>query len=361
MRLSPLLSKLRVRQVHTVVLLRHGESIWNGGDTRFTGWCDVPLTETGAADAIDAGHLMGERGLKFDVAFTSSLERAWKTCSLALQASGQPQVEQIRSWRLNERHYGMLQGHLKNSDKLLKAFGEDQIIEWRRSYHTAPPSPEETDNMNDGCREALLDFDSSHAEVFANYAFSFHMRDPMTGKVKVYPGTESLKQCEQRAFGYWKEVIAPRVLNGERVLIVAHANTIRALVKAVDNIGDDMISHLKIPNGVPLVYTMDKDLNPIQTSTDDLGFQAKYLVSPRNHGKYLDTDGDGRITSDCLQRGLHRLQVVRKVSDPICEFEVEEILRCVPSPDAMGGVTMDAFLQAEQTLLPKLSRLRMLQ
>eukprot|EP00607_Mallomonas_marina_P007319 CAMPEP_0182418822 /NCGR_PEP_ID=MMETSP1167-20130531/3198_1 /TAXON_ID=2988 /ORGANISM="Mallomonas Sp, Strain CCMP3275" /LENGTH=350 /DNA_ID=CAMNT_0024593241 /DNA_START=195 /DNA_END=1246 /DNA_ORIENTATION=- len=346
---------------------------------RFTGWSNVPLTDTGAADAIDAGHLMGERGLKFDVAFTSSLERAYSTCSYALSASNQPKVEQIRSWRLNERHYGMLQGHRKNCERLLEAFGEEQIIEWRRSYHTAPPSPEDFENMNEIQKNALSEYDSLQAQQFATYAFSFLVKDDRTGrKTKVYPGTESLKQCEERAFGYWKEVIAPRVKKGDRVLIVAHANTIRALVKAVDNIADDMIPHLKIPNGVPLVYTMDDNLNPIQTEPHDIGFHANYLVSPRNHEKtmeyercvrkklrslfeYLDTDRDGRITSHCLHSGLHRLQLFREVSDPVCEYAMEEILRSVPDPDDLGGVTLDAFLQAEQTLLPKLSKLRMLQ
>ena len=194
------------KSVHTVTLLRHGESIWNCGSPRFTGWCDVPLTEIGAADAVDSGHLMGERGFKFDVAFTSSLERAWKTCTLALKASGQPNIEIIRSWRLNERHYGILQGHQKNASYLVNAFGEDQIIEWRRSYHTAPPSPEEVEQMDENKREAILEFDTVQAEQFATHAFSFRVTDPKTGKLKTFPGTESLKHCEERAYGYWKEV-----------------------------------------------------------------------------------------------------------------------------------------------------------
>ena len=204
--------KIVFNSLHSVVLLRHGESTWNA-EPRFTGWCDVPLTETGEADAVDAGTLMGERGMKFDVAFTSSLERAWKTCSLALKAAGQENVEQVRSWRLNERHYGMLQGHLKSSERLMEAFGEDQMIEWRRSYKTAPPSPEDLAFMTENRRNALLEYDNPHAEIFANYAFSFHVKvkdgpgRPL--RTKVFPGTESLKQCEQRAYGYWKEVNVP--------------------------------------------------------------------------------------------------------------------------------------------------------
>lgn len=368
--------------VHTVVLLRHGESLWNA-EPRFTGWCDIPLTQTGEADAIDAGKLMGERRLKFDVAFTSSLERAWKTCSLALAAAGQQNIEQIRSYKLNERHYGALQGHLKHSDSLLEAFGEEKVMEWRRSYHTPPPSRDDMENMTAHQIDALNNFDTLQAEVYSDHAFKFHVKETVetvTGpqtRMKEFPGTESLKQCEERAFGYWNEVIAPRVRKGHRVLIVAHANTIRALVKAVDNISDDMIAHLKIPNGVPLVYTMDENLRP-RDLVDDIGFQAKYLVSPRNHSKtmeyerstqkklrslfeYLDTNHVGHITPTCLEKGLHRLNCVRDKSDPLCEYELEEILRCIPSPDAAGRITLEAFLEAEATLLPELSRLRLLQ
>ena len=182
---------------------------------------------------------------------------------------------------------------------------------------------------------------------------------PTTEESSLYPSTESLKECEHRAYGYWNEVIAPHVRAGQRVLVVAHANTIRALVKAVDNIDDNLIAHLKIPNGIPLVYTLDANLNPVTDLEDDLGFQANYLVSSRNHGKvmayercvqkklrslfeYLDSDKDGRVTPLCLQSGLIRLQNNKPVktrssttSEEIehlipCEYEIEELLRCVP-------------------------------
>jgi 2,3-bisphosphoglycerate-dependent phosphoglycerate mutase len=120
-------------------MVRHGESIWNL-ENRFTGWCDVPLTPVGEADAKDAGNLMRDRSLKFDVAFTSNLERAWRTCAHILSAAGQSNVEVVKSWRLNERHYGLLQGHHKNDPKLIEVFGENQLMEWRKSYHTPPPS-----------------------------------------------------------------------------------------------------------------------------------------------------------------------------------------------------------------------------
>jgi 2,3-bisphosphoglycerate-dependent phosphoglycerate mutase len=280
---------------HTVVMIRHGESQWNL-EKRFTGWCDVPLTKHGEDDARDAGKLIGERKMKFDVAFTSSLERAWRTCAIALSAAGQSgNVETVQSWKLNERHYGALQGHLKDSPKLTETYGEEKIIEWRRSYDTAPPSLYDPDFALGMGPESF-----GRATATMNRKFLDERRTPKLGadgKISgppslddivsdhLYPSTESLKQCEDRAFGYWKDVIAPRVKAGERVLIVAHANTIRALVKAVDGIDDSMIAHLKIPNGIPLVYTMDKDLNPILDFTDDLGFQANYLVSARNHGK----------------------------------------------------------------------------
>ncbi|KAJ1436646.1 phosphoglycerate mutase 1 family protein [Ochromonadaceae sp. CCMP2298] len=245
--------------MHTVVMLRHGESLWNV-ENRFTGWCDVPLTAHGEADAIDAGTLMGERGLKFDVAFTSNLERGWRTCAMTLAAADQSSTETIRSSMLNERHYGALQGHKKDCPVLIDAFGIEKMLEWRRSYGTAPPS--------------LSSIFTANAIKNATYA----------------PSTESLAQCEHRAFGYWQEVIAPRVRAGERVLIVAHANTIRALVKAVDNIDDQKIAHLKIPNGIPLVYTMDERLQPIDPTDvkgvdSHDGCQATYLVSARNHSK----------------------------------------------------------------------------
>ena len=207
---------------HTVVLVRHGESVWNV-EKRFTGWCDVPLTEHGIADALDAGTLMGERGMKFDVAFTSTLERAWKTCDIALEAAGQiDSCETIRSWKLNERHYGALQGHLKDSPKLLDTFGEEKILEWRRSYDTAPPSLYDQQFASDMGSESFarrattlmnprfLDSRMMHRSVASRNGNDQFMGD--IGSDFPYPSAESLKQCEERAYGFWMEVIAPRVL-----------------------------------------------------------------------------------------------------------------------------------------------------
>lgn len=390
-----------LRYVHTVVMIRHGESIWNV-ENRFTGWCDVPLTEDGEGDARDAGALLRTRGLKFDVAFTSNLERAWRTCAIVLAQAGQSHIEVKKSWRLNERHYGMLQGHKKNCPQLTEAFGEEKLMEWRKSYDTPPPSLADIDAMCKIGKDALLTsttfMDPKYVEKLPSipYRTGSSIDDPGTGTdskfyggpvtsldmppAKDYPLTESLKQCELRAWGYWNRVIAPRVKNGERVLIVAHANTIRALVKSIDGIGDEHIKYLKIPNGIPLVYTLDENLKPILDLTDDIGFQAKYLVSGRNHKKmmeyercvrkklrslfeYLDTDGDGKITPDCLYTGLQSLQTSKGMGgdDAICEFEIEELLRCIPSADESGGVNLKAFLDSEETLLPKLSKLRLLQ
>lgn len=265
-------------KMHTVVMIRHGESSWNVGK-RFTGWCDIPLTEHGIKDAKDSGTLMLERGMKFDVAFTSNLERAWRTCETALLHSDQSEIEVIKSWKLNERHYGALQGHLKNCPKLIASFSEPQLIEWRRAYDTAPPS------LRDPGIVEKLDPESvklGNAVMDPRY---FSHDGASVANCETFPTTESLKDCEKRAFSYWNDVIAPRVRAGQRVLIVAHANTIRALVKAVDRIEDNMIRHLRIPNGIPLVYTLDSNLEPIIDSADDMGFQAKYLISPHNHEK----------------------------------------------------------------------------
>eukprot|EP01035_Chromulina_nebulosa_P038883 gene38883-52521_t len=431
--------KPNIRHIHTVVMIRHGESTWNL-ERRFTGWCDVPLTKRGELDAKDAGILMGERGLKFDVAFTSNLERAWRSCAIALSACGQSNTEIIRSWKLNERHYGALQGHYKDAPELVEAFGEEKVIAWRKSFHSAPPSLYDEDVLRRLGPNSLkistefLNQNYIDQKKFNHFSNILHQRSRYENSSTLYtpnsssssssnalfddsfpyPSTESLQQCQVRAFGYWKEVIAPRLLEGQRVLIVAHANTIRALVKAVDNIDDGMIAHLKIPNGVPLVYTMDEQLNPHvdddynNENANDLGFQAKYLVSARNHGRmmayercvrkklrslfeYLDTDNDNRITPECLLRGLNRLQsyatgdedqgrqegVIGEGYDyqisgdfnnsnnnnairlqrhaDMCEYEVEELIRCVPKADSSGQITLQDFLAAEETVLSKLT------
>lgn len=201
--------------------------------------------------------------------------------------------------------FSALQGHFKNSQRLIDIFGETKMHELRRSYSAIPPSLYDTDflkllgpqaldtctgTMNPGyvdfekyhqVKKQLLELSAAHHDSPAS-CYSPPAACP-AGSSR-FPTAESLKQCQERAYGYWERVIAPRVRNGERVLIVAHANTIRALVKVIDSIDEELIPHLKIPNGVPLVYTLDKDLQPTDL-TDDIGFQANYLVSARNHSK----------------------------------------------------------------------------
>jgi 2,3-bisphosphoglycerate-dependent phosphoglycerate mutase len=216
-----------------LVLLRHGESEWNR-DNRFTGWTDVDLSETGIGEARKAGSLLKSEGYAFDLAYTSMLKRAIRTLWLALDELGQMWLPEEKSWRLNERHYGALQG--LNKAEMAAKFGEKQVLVWRRSYDTPPPPLEQNDSRYEG-------------------------RDPRYAGVKV-PLTECLKDTVARVVPYWQGTIAPSVHAGKRVLIAAHGNSLRALVKHLDNIPDDKIVELNIPTGVPLVYELDDSLKP---------------------------------------------------------------------------------------------------
>lgn len=182
-----------------------------------------------------------------------------------------------------------LQGHFKNCPILTKAFSEEKVIEWRRSYNTPPPGLDDADFVEKLGKGELNKLLKSIAPQYLDHSM---IQSLNTGIVRSsgpnpsrFPHTESLKQCEERAFGFWRDAIAPQVRRGRRVLIVAHANTIRALVKSLDNISDEKIAYLKIPNGIPLIYTLDENLEPMAADGSDLGFQAKYLVSARNHAK----------------------------------------------------------------------------
>ncbi|CAM9200716.1 unnamed protein product, partial [Ectocarpus fasciculatus] len=249
---------------HTVVFLRHGESIWNL-ENRYTGWCDVPLTRNGELEAEDTGQLMRERGLIFDVAFTSNLQRAWKTCEIALKHAGMGHIPQIRSWKLNERHYGLLQGHTKDCEYLTRLFGEEQILRWRRSYTDTPPS------LNDPLlrkKVNQLTLQDSEKYLLPQYDPTRMLQEDSLKHLELpsidhCPSAESLKTCETRAYGYWKSVIKRTIKSGKRVLVVAHANTIRSLVKVIDSIPEDEVQHLRIPNGIPLVYVLDSDMQPV--------------------------------------------------------------------------------------------------
>ena len=224
--------------MYKLVLLRHGESTWNK-ENRFTGWTDVDLTDKGRHEARTAGRLLKEGGFAFDLVFTSLLRRAIWTSVLALDELDQLWLPVERSWRLNERHYGALQG--LNKAETAEKHGEAQVKIWRRAYAIAPPPLEMTDDRHPA-------------------------RDPRYAGMPPsdLPATESLKDTVARFLPYWHESIAPRIKSGTRVMIAAHGNSLRALVKYLDSISDDDIVELNIPTGIPLVYELDAQLKPIR-------------------------------------------------------------------------------------------------
>jgi 2,3-bisphosphoglycerate-dependent phosphoglycerate mutase len=221
-----------------VVLLRHGESTWNQ-ENRFTGWTDVDLSEKGLAEARRAGELLRQEGYVFDVAFTSVLKRAIRTLWIALDELDQMWIPVYNSWRLNERHYGALQG--LNKAETAAKFGEEQVMLWRRSYDVRPPALTPDDERYSG-------------------------RDPRYAGMASddIPLTECLKDTVARFLPAWHDLIAPTLKSGKRVLIAAHGNSLRALVKYLDHVSDADIVGLNIPTGVPLVYELDDDLKPLQ-------------------------------------------------------------------------------------------------
>jgi 2,3-bisphosphoglycerate-dependent phosphoglycerate mutase len=219
-----------------LVLLRHGESIWNKED-RFTGWTDVDLSEKGITQAKEAGRTLREKGYLFDVAFTSVLKRAIRTLWLVLDEMDLMWIPVYRSWRLNERHYGALQG-LNKAEMAVKV-GEEQVQMWRRGYDVRPPALDKTDKRYPGN-------DPKYRELVENEL----------------PLTESLKDTIARCVPYWHEVIAPTLKSGKHVIVSAHGNSLRAMVKYLDNISDEDIPGLNIPTGIPLVYELDDQLKP---------------------------------------------------------------------------------------------------
>ena len=221
-----------------MVLLRHGESIWNK-ENKFTGWTDVDLSEKGKDEARESGILLRKEGFMFDIAYTSVLKRAIRTLWIALDEMDLMWIPVYRSWRLNERHYGGLQG--LNKAETAQKFGDDQVLIWRRSYDIPPPVLDKSDSRYPGIDPRYKDLDE-----------------------KDIPLTESLKDTVARFLPYWHEVISPTIKSGKRVLIAAHGNSLRALVKYLDNVSDKDIVELNIPTGIPLVYELDKDLNAIK-------------------------------------------------------------------------------------------------
>lgn len=223
--------------MYKLVLIRHGESTWNK-ENRFTGWVDVDLTEQGNSEAQQAGVLLKESGYTFDIAYTSVLKRAIRTLWHVQDKMDLMYLPVVHSWRLNERHYGALSG--LNKAETATKFGDEQVLIWRRSYDTPPPALEPTDER-------------------APYS------DPRYAKVprEQLPLTECLKDTVARVLPLWNESIAPAIKSGRKIVIAAHGNSIRAMVKYLDNISDDDIVGLNIPNGVPLVYELDENLKPI--------------------------------------------------------------------------------------------------
>ena len=224
--------------MYKLVLIRHGESTWNL-ENRFTGWVDVDLTETGVAQAKAAGQLLKAEGYDFDVCYTSVLKRATRTLWLTLDELDRTWLPVVHSWRLNERHYGGLQG--LNKAETAKKFGDDQVLVWRRSYDTPPPP--------------------MTAEEAASEAGDRRYARLAPGEL---PLTECLKDTVARVLPFWNEAMAPAIKAGKRVVVAAHGNSIRALVKYLDNVSEADIVGLNIPNGIPLVYELDENLKPIR-------------------------------------------------------------------------------------------------
>jgi len=225
--------------MYKVVLVRHGESVWNR-ENRFTGWTDVDLSEKGIQEARKGGQYLKKESFAFDVAFTSVLKRAIRTLWLVLDEMDLMWIPIHHSWMLNERHYGGLQG-LNKSETAAK-FGEEQVLIWRRSYDIQPPALEKSDSRYPG-----------HEDKYKNIS------------ANELPLTECLKDTVARVVPYWNQTIAPVIRSGQRVIIAAHGNSLRALVKYLDNVSDEKIINLNIPTGMPLVYELDKTLKPIKS------------------------------------------------------------------------------------------------
>ncbi|MCD4549962.1 MULTISPECIES: phosphoglyceromutase [unclassified Schaalia] len=237
---------------YTLVLLRHGESEWNAKNL-FTGWVDVPLSEKGRAEAARGGEFLKEAGVLPDILFTSMLRRAIMTANLALDAADRHWIPVQRHWRLNERHYGALQG--KNKKEIRDEYGDEQFMLWRRSYDVPPPA---------------IELGSEFSQD----------SDPRYAGEQI-PSTECLKDVLERLLPYWEETIVPEIRTGKTVMIAAHGNSLRAIVKHLDQISDDEIAGVNIPTGIPLVYELDEEtLQPVKKG-----------------GRYLDPEAEAKIAA----------------------------------------------------------------
>ena len=246
---------------HKLILLRHGQSEWNEKNL-FTGWVDVALTEKGRKEAIRGGELLVEAGLSPDIVYTSRQKRAIITANLALEAADRTWIDVKRDWRLNERHYGALQG--KDKAQTLAEFGEEQFMLWRRSYDTPPPALEDSSEYSQAN-------DPRYADLGADL-----------------PRTECLKDVLDRFLPYWESDISKDLLEGKTVLVAAHGNSLRALVKHLDGISDKDIAALNIPTGIPLVYELDENLKPLKAGGTylDAAAAAASIEAVANQGKH---------------------------------------------------------------------------
>jgi len=246
--------------MYKIVLLRHGESVWNQ-ENRFTGWTDVGLTEKGYAEAVAAGQLLKKEGFAFDIAYTSVLRRAIKTLWTVLEEMDRMWIPVQHSWRLNERHYGALQG--LNKAETATKFGDEQVLVWRRAYDTPPPPLPEDDPRLETGNPRYADLPPAK-----------------------FPRTECLKDTVERFLPYWHETIAPAVKSGKKVIIAAHGNSLRALIKYLDKVSDADIVGLNIPTAQPLVYELDADLKPIRNYyLGDAAAIAAAMQAVANQGK----------------------------------------------------------------------------
>ena len=246
--------------MYKLVLIRHGESTWNL-ENRFTGWTDVDLTPTGVEQARNAGRLLKAEGYEFDVAYTSVLKRAIRTLWLALDEMDRTWLPVVKAWQLNERHYGGLQG--LNKADMAKQYGDEQVLIWRRSYDTPPPALEANDPRSERG-------DARYAAL----------------QPEQIPLTECLKDTVARVIPFWNERMAPAIQSGQSLVVGAHGNSIRALIKYLDGISDTDIVNLNIPNGIPLVYELDDNLKPIRSYyLGDAEAAAKAAAAVASQGK----------------------------------------------------------------------------
>lgn len=246
--------------MYKLVLLRHGQSTWNK-EGKFTGWTDVGLTEQGVNEALASGKILKEEGYTFDIAFTSYLKRAIKTLWITLEEMDLMWIPVERTWKLNERHYGALQG--LNKKEMAAKHGDEQVHIWRRSYNTPPPALEESDERHPKHDPRYLDLSADQL-----------------------PASECLKDTVDRVLPYWNEKIAPEIKAGKKVIIAAHGNSLRALVKYLDEISDEEIPKLNIPTGIPLVYELDENLKPIKSYyLGDADEIKKAAEAVKNQGK----------------------------------------------------------------------------